>query len=186
MNHESPPQTATLGGGCFWCVEAVFQLVRGVRSVESGYAGGTAETANYKAVCSGNTHHAEVARISFDPAEIGYEDILQIFFASHDPTTLNRQGNDVGPQYRSVIFYHDDVQRELAEKVKATYAPQLWDQPIVTEITPLETFYPAELYHQNYYRNVGDRNPYCTYVITPKINKFKKQFSDRLLRGKTF
>ena len=180
MTNDAGLQTATLGGGCFWCVEAVFQLIRGVRSVTSGYAGGSAETANYQAVCSGMTDHAEVAQVQFDPAEITYEEILEVFFASHDPTTLNRQGNDVGPQYRSAIFYSDDDQRLTAEKVKSGYAADLWPDPVVTEISPLKAFYPAELYHQNYYRNVGDRNPYCTFVISPKVAKARKQFREKM------
>jgi methionine-S-sulfoxide reductase len=176
-------EIATLGGGCFWCVEAVFQLVQGVEKVESGYSGGTRETADYKAVCSGTTRHAEVVQVHFDPAVITYEEILQIFFATHDPTTLNRQGNDRGPQYRSVIFYHSGEQKAVAERVMQEFAPTLWDDPIVTELSPLDAFYGGEEYHQNYYRNVGDRNPYCSFVITPKVSKFRKQFADKLKGG---
>lgn len=170
-------QVATLGGGCFWCVETIFRSVRGVESSISGYSGGTKETADYKTVCSGSTDHAEVIQVTFDPSVIDYEQILKIFFTVHDPTTPNRQGNDVGPQYRSVIFYHDEAQREIAERMKAEYATQVWDDPIVTKIDPFDTFYEAEAYHQDYYNKVGDRNSYCTFVITPKVSKFRKHFS---------
>jgi len=173
-------ETVTLGGGCFWCVEAVFQLVEGVHQVRSGYSGGSEETADYKTVCSGTTRHAEVVNVVFDPQAISLKEILEIFFTTHDPTTLNRQGNDRGPQYRSVIFYRNEKQKTTAEQVKAEYAPQVWDDPIVTEITPFEAFYPAEDYHNNYYQNVGNRNPYCSFVITPKVSKFRKQFAHRL------
>lgn len=173
-------ETATLGGGCFWCVEAVYQEVEGVESVVSGYSGGTAETADYKTVCSGTTDHAEVIQLKFDPAVISYAEILEIFWSTHNPTTPNRQGNDVGPQYRSVIFYHSEEQRRVAEQSKAEVATGIWDDPIVTEISPFEAFYPAEDYHQDYYQNVGNRNPYCTFVITPKMKKFRKQFSGKL------
>lgn len=180
MENKTNTQLATLGGGCFWCTEAVFQEVQGVLSVASGYSGGSAETADYETVCSGTTRHAEVVQVGFDPQVISYEDILEIFWATHDPTTLNRQGNDAGPQYRSVIFCHNEAQREAAERSKAEVAPQIWDRPIVTEISPFEAFFPAEAHHQEYYRNVGNRNPYCTFVITPKVQKFRKNFKDRL------
>lgn len=173
-------ETATLGGGCFWCVEAVYQDLKGVHTVLSGYSGGSEETANYKAVSSGRTEHAEVIQIQFDPTIISYEDILEVFWNTHDPTTLNRQGNDVGPQYRSVIFYHSDAQKKIALESKKTRATALWDKPIVTAIAPFEAFYEAEDYHQNYYKTVGDRNPYCTYVITPKVEKMRKVFKDKL------
>ena len=173
-------QKATFGGGCFWCTEAVFQRVKGVESVVSGYAGGKAATANYRMVCSGTTKHAEVIQIIFDGEIISYKELLEIFFATHDPTTLNRQGNDRGPQYRSVVFYHDDNQKAEAQDAAANYATQIWSDPIVTEISPLEAFYPAEVDHHNYYNNVGNRNPYCSFVITPKVNKFRKQFADKL------
>ena len=176
-------QLATLGGGCFWCTEAVFQEVAGVRSVTSGYSGGSAETADYETVCSGTTRHAEVVQVAFDPKVISYEDILEIFWATHDPTTPNRQGNDVGPQYRSVIFYHDEEQKAIAERSRAEVAPKLWERPVVTEISPFESFYPAEDYHQEYYRNVGNRNPYCTFIITPKVQKFRKLFQEKLKSG---
>ncbi len=173
-------ETATLGGGCFWCVEAVYQDLNGVLSVVSGYSGGTAETANYKAVGSGRTDHAEVVQIMFDPKVVRFEEILEVFWTVHDPTTLNRQGNDVGPQYRSVVFYHNDEQKRIAQHSKKEVAPQLWDKPIVTEIAAFKAFYEAEDYHQNYYNLVGDRNPYCTFVITPKVEKFRKVFKDKL------
>jgi peptide-methionine (S)-S-oxide reductase len=173
-------ETATLGGGCFWCVEAVYQDLAGVLSVSSGYSGGSAETANYKAVGSGRTEHAEVIKIVFDPKVVGFEDILEVFWHVHDPTTLNRQGNDVGPQYRSVIFYHSEEQKRIALESKKKVATQLWDKPIVTEIVPFKAYYEAEDYHQDYYNTVGDRNPYCTAVITPKVQKFRKVFKDKL------
>lgn len=173
-------EVATIAGGCFWCVEAVYQDIKGVQSVVSGYSGGTKETANYKAVCSGTTAHAEAIQITFDPKVISFAEILEMFWASHDPTTLNRQGNDVGPQYRSAIFYHSDAQKEAAVKSKKEVATQIWDQPIVTEIVPFQGFYIAEDYHQDYYNTVGDRNPYCTIVITPKVQKIRKMFKDRL------
>ena len=173
-------EIATLGGGCFWCVEAIYQNIEGVYAVESGYSGGSAATANYKAVCSGATKHAEVAQVRFNPQVVSYNDILEIFFSTHDPTTLNRQGNDVGPQYRSVVFYHSEEQKKMAEKLKSDYAPKIWDKPIVTEIAPLENYFPAEDYHQNYYENVGNRNPYCTFVITPKVKKLQRLFGDKL------
>jgi len=174
-------ETITLGGGCFWCLEAVYQRVKGVEKVVSGYAGGTEETANYKAVCSGTTRHAEVVRVHFDPQTVSIEELLDVFWTIHDPTTPNRQGNDVGPQYRSVIFYENEKQQAVAEKSMQEVAPELWDAPIVTELEPLETFYPAEDYHQNYYNNVGGRNPYCSFVITPKVSKFRKKFADKLV-----
>lgn len=173
-------ETATLGGGCFWCVEAVFQEVKGVLSVTSGYAGGSSETADYKSVCSGSTDHAEVVQVRFDPKVISFEEILEIFWTTHDPTTPNRQGNDVGPQYRSVIFYHNDEQKRIAEQSKKEVAASIWEAPIVTEISPLPEFYPAEAYHQDYYAKVGSRNPYCTFVITPKVNKLRKKFAGKL------
>lgn len=171
-------EKATLGGGCFWCVEAVFQQVEGVQAVISGYAGGTTEKPTYQQVCSGNTGHAEVVQLAFDPSVISYREILDIFFRTHDPTTLNRQGADVGTQYRSAIFYHTPEQQAVAEQAKEA-AQSLWDDPIVTEIAPLDTFYEAEAYHQNYY-NDHSFQPYCMMVITPKVKKFKKQFPARL------
>lgn len=171
---------ATLGGGCFWCVEAVFELIEGVQSVMSGYSGGDQATADYKLVCSGTTKHAEVVQVHFDPKIITYREILEIFFATHDPTTPNRQGNDVGPQYRSVVFYHNDEQREIAEDVKAGYATEVWDDPIVTQIVPFEEFFQAEEYHHGYYEKVGGRNPYCSFVITPKVSKARKLFAHKM------
>lgn len=170
---------ATLGGGCFWCLEAVYQEVKGVHQVTSGYAGGAKENANYGAVCSGSTKHAEVVQVQYDPESLSYSDILDIFWTIHDPTTLNRQGNDRGPQYRSVIFYHDDAQKAEAERSMQEVAPTLWDDPIVTELSPLEAFFPAEASHQDYYQKVGNRNPYCTFIITPKVRKFRERFADK-------
>ncbi len=173
-------EMATLGGGCFWCTEAVYKDVEGVESIEPGYAGGTAETANYKDVCSKMTDHAEVVQVKFNPSIISFEEILEMFWTAHDPTTLNRQGNDVGPQYRSVIFYHSDEQRLMAEKSITEVANQLYDDPIVTEIAPFEAFYSAEGYHHDYYAKTGRRNPYCSIVIAPKVAKFRKKFAHRL------
>ncbi len=173
-------QKATLGAGCFWCIEAVFQELKGVSKVVSGYAGGHVENPTYNQVCSGTTGHAEVAEITFDNAVIGYEELLYVFWRTHDPTTLNRQGNDVGSQYRSVIFYHSEEQRAAAEKSKAeTEALDLWPHPIVTEIVPLQIFYAAEDYHQNYFALNGNQ-PYCRVVIDPKIRKFRKEFDKQL------
>lgn len=173
-------ETATLGGGCFWCLEAIYQQVKGVKEVVSGYAGGAVDNPSYQAVCSGTTGHAEVMQITFDPDVISYENILYLFWRIHDPTTLNRQGADVGTQYRSIILYHDDTQQEIAERSKMQAdASDLWSNPIVTEIAPLTTFYPAEEYHQNYYRN-NPRQPYCMMVIDPKVDKFKKSFQDMM------
>ena len=174
------PETATFGGGCFWCVEAVMQPLRGVRRVTSGYAGGHVENPTYREVCSGRTGHAEVAQVTFDPSEVSYRDLLHVFFATHDPTTLNRQGADVGTQYRSVVFYHDEAQREAAEAVIAELeAEGVFDRPIVTEVKPLEAFYPAEDYHQDYFRQ-NPQAPYCQAVIAPKVAKLRRQYLDRL------
>ncbi len=171
---------ATFGAGCFWCIEAVFQELTGVKKVISGYSGGTLKNPSYEQVCSGSTGHAEVAQISFDPDEISYEDLLYVFWRTHDPTTLNRQGNDVGTQYRSVIFYHDETQKRLAEESKTkTEAAKLWPQAIVTEIAPLGDFYPAEAYHQNFYR-LNPEQAYCRVIIDPKMQKFRKSFKERL------
>lgn len=173
-------EITTLGGGCFWCVEAVYQNVKGVQQVVSGYAGGTVEHPTYQQICTGNTGHAEVTQITFDPQTISFADLLYIFWRTHDPTTLNRQGADVGPQYRSVIFYHDEEQKTIAENSKReTDASGLWPAPIVTQIVPLTDFYKAETYHQNYYRQ-NPNQPYCRVVIDPKIRKFKKEFRERL------
>lgn len=173
-------EIATLGGGCFWCVEAIYQDLNGVHSVLPGYSGGTAETADYKTVCTGTTDHAEVIQIQFDPKVVSFAEILEIFWSTHNPTTLNRQGNDVGPQYRSVIFYHNEAQRAIAEQSITETAPQFWSGKIVTQVVPFEAFYEAEDYHQNYYKTVGNRNPYCTMVITPKVEKFRKAYKDKL------
>ena len=173
-------ETATLGAGCFWCVEAIFQSLKGVDSVVSGYAGGTVEHPTYQQVCGGNTGHAEAIQLTFDPEIISYEDVLYVFWRTHDPTTLNRQGHDVGTAYRSVIFYHDDTQNQIAETSReTTQASGLWPNPIITEITEFTNFYPAEGYHQNYYR-LNPQRPYCRAIIDPKMQKFKTDFQDRL------
>lgn len=172
--------TATLAAGCFWCVEAVFQELKGVLSVTSGYTGGKIKNPTYREVCSGLTGHAEACQIIFDPAVITYDELLEAFWSSHDPTTLNRQGADQGTQYRSAIFYHNEDQKKLAESYKAKLnAENAFDKPIVTEISPASVFYKAEDYHQNYYNENGDA-PYCTFVIAPKLEKFRKVFKDKL------
>ncbi|MBS1551114.1 MAG: peptide-methionine (S)-S-oxide reductase MsrA [Bacteroidetes bacterium] len=171
--------TAVFGAGCFWCVEAIFQRLKGVESIESGYSGGTVENPTYKQVCTGETGHAEVAKIIFDPSVISYEELLEVFWTTHDPTTLNRQGADVGTQYRSAVFYLNDEQKKKAEKSKNEVATQIWDGKIVTEITPLKKFYKAEDYHQDYYNQNSDQS-YCRFVINPKLEKFRKKFSDKL------
>lgn len=174
---------ATFGSGCFWCTEAVFQNVDGVEKVESGYSGGRVKNPTYKEVCSGLTGHAEVIQVTYDPAKVTYDELLEIFWKTHDPTTLNRQGADVGTQYRSVIFYHTDEQKTLAEEYKKKLDQSgAFDQPIVTEISPYTAFYKAEDYHQNYY-NLNGSAPYCTYVIQPKVEKFKKVFKDKLKKS---
>ena len=164
---------------CFWCVEAVFQALDGVLAVVSGYSGGAVEDPTYEQVCTGATGHAEVCQIRFDPAKVSYLDLLEVFWKTHDPTTLNRQGPDVGTQYRSVVFYHDDEQKTLAEQTKRKLdASGAWDRPIVTEISPLTKFYKAEQYHQDYYRR-NPRQPYCSAVNLPKIDKFRQAFSEK-------
>ena len=176
-------QTATLAGGCFWCLEAVFDEVKGVHGVESGYAGGHVPDPSYEDVCNGTTGHAEVVRITFDPSRIAYRDLLEVFFSIHDPTTLNRQGNDVGTQYRSAIFFHSPDQEAIARKVVAKLTQdKLFSRPIVTQIVPAAAFYKAEEEHQEYYQRIGGRNPYCSVVIDPKVAKFRKHFVDRLKR----
>jgi peptide-methionine (S)-S-oxide reductase len=177
---SSGRETAVLGGGCFWCTEAVFLELRGVRRVESGYAGGSVPNPSYEEVCTGNTGHAEVVRVEFDPTELGYRDLLRIFFTVHDPTTRNRQGADVGTQYRSIVLYSDDEQRRIAEEVvrEVTHS-KIWRKPIVTEIEPLTAFYPAEEYHRDYFRQNPERS-YCQLVIAPKVAKFRKKYTDRL------
>ena len=168
-------ETATLGGGCFWCVEAVYQRVEGVLSVKPGYAGGHVKNPTYKEICTGQTGHAEVAQIEFDPAQVTYEQILNVFWQAHDPTTLNRQGNDTGPQYRSVIFYHSDKQKQVAEKSKnGADESNYWSDPIVTQITLLDNYSDAEDYHHNYY-NDNPNQPYCVFIIKPKLDKLEKQ-----------
>ena len=170
---------ATFGAGCFWCVEAVFQDLKGVYLVESGYMGGHVDNPTYREVCGGRTGHAEVARITFDPEVISYETLLEVLWTTHDPTTLNRQGNDVGPQYRSAVFYHSDAQRTQAEESKANVATRIWSDPIVTEITEASKFYVAEDYHQNYF-NENPNAGYCRVIINPKVQKARKEFSHLL------
>jgi peptide-methionine (S)-S-oxide reductase len=173
-------QQATLAGGCFWCLEAVYVELRGVTKVVSGYSGGTVPNPSYQRVCTGSTGHAEVVRVTFDPAAVSYRELLEIFFTIHDPTTLNRQGADVGTQYRSAIFYHDEEQKHVAEEViKEITAAKIWSKPIVTQVVPLDTFYPAEDYHQDYFAN-NPRQPYCQVVVAPKVAKFRKQYYDKL------
>lgn len=178
-NEASSQEVATLGGGCFWCLEPLYEELTGVGQVVSGYAGGHVANPTYEQVCAKTTGHAEVIQVTFDPAVVSFREILEVFFTSHDPTTPNRQGNDVGPQYRSVILYHDEEQKRVAEEMIRDYAPQIWDKPIVTELVPLDTFYVAESYHQNYYRDNGFQ-PYCLFVIRPKVNKFRKQWQAKL------
>jgi peptide-methionine (S)-S-oxide reductase len=171
---------ATFGSGCFWCTEAIFERLKGVHSVVSGYAGGSVENPTYEEVCKGTTGHAEVTQITYDPGVITFDELLEVFWRTHDPTTLNRQGNDIGPQYRSVIFYHDDEQKQLAEKYKKELDKSgAWDKPIVTEISPLINFFEAEGYHQDYYENNPSQG-YCAFVIAPKVEKFEKVFKDKL------
>ncbi len=173
-------ESATLAGGCFWCLEAVFEQLKGVEKAEPGYSGGHMPHPTYEQVCTGTTGHAEVVQITFNPQEISFEDLLRVFFAIHDPTTLNRQGEDVGTQYRSAIFYHNAEQKATAERViHELEAARLWPDPIVTEITPFTAFYPAEDYHRRYFQLHPDQ-PYCRAVIAPKVAKFRKKFMDRL------
>lgn len=181
--NESTLDTATLAGGCFWCIEAVFQRLDGVTKVESGYTGGAVKNPTYKEVCNGTTGHAEVCNVTYDPSKVSFEDILYVFFSAHDPTTLNKQGNDVGTQYRSAIFYHNDKQKETA----AAYIAQLessktWPDPIVTEVSAFSVFYKAEDYHQDYYNQNGSQ-PYCAFVVRPKVEKFMQKFSNRVKEG---
>ena len=180
---EPKREIATLGGGCFWCLEAVFEQLRGVTKVESGYAGGATANPTYQQVCTGSTGHAEVVQVTFDPAVISYREILDVFFATHDPTTLNRQGPDAGPQYRSAIFYQSPEQKETAQRrIAELNAEGIWPAPIVTEVAPLKEFYKAEEYHQGYFRqNLGQG--YCRAVISPKVAKFRKQFAEKLMSG---
>ncbi|MFA5669709.1 MAG: peptide-methionine (S)-S-oxide reductase MsrA [Balneolaceae bacterium] len=176
MTTQNKLEEATFGAGCFWCVEAIYELVKGIEDVESGYSGGHLKNPTYDDVITGKTGHVEIARVIFDPSVITYNELLEIFWHSHDPTTLNRQGNDVGEQYRSVIFYHNEEQKAIAEaSLKKTDASKLWKDPIVTTIEPLENYYVAENYHQNYFKNNPNAG-YCSYVIAPKVAKFKKEF----------
>lgn len=173
-------EQATIGGGCFWCLEAAYEEINGVERVVSGYAGGHTPDPTYAQVCSGTTGHAEVVQLTYDPSRITYRDILDVFFTIHDPTTPNRQGADVGTQYRSAIFHHDEEQRRIAEEaMRAVEESDVWDAPIVTQLSPLDTFYPAEAYHQGYFGRNADQ-PYCQAVIAPKIAKLRKQHFDRL------
>jgi len=176
-------EVATLGGGCFWCTEAVFRELKGVIKVESGYSGGTVANPSYQQVCTGKTGHAEVAQITFDPQTISYKEILEIFFTVHDPTTLNRQGPDAGTQYRSVIFYHNNQQKVMAEQViKEITNAGIWDAPIVTQVEPLTAFYKAEDYHQQYFEN-NPGQPYCQIVIAPKVRKFREHYREKLIKA---
>ena len=177
---NSSTEVATLGGGCFWCIEAVFDRLEGVQKVESGYTGGKIENPSYKAICTGTTGHAEVVQITFDPSVVSFSDILQVFFASHDPTTLNKQGNDVGTQYRSAIFFANPTQKTVAEDYIAQLEKsKTWSKPVVTEISELGAFYKAEDYHQDYYEQNGSQ-PYCAFVVRPKVEKFMKEFGGRV------
>jgi peptide-methionine (S)-S-oxide reductase len=180
MSKEQSKELATLAGGCFWCLEAVYKELRGVERVVSGYAGGHVSNPTYREVCDGTTGHAEVVQITFDPALASYRELLEVFFTIHDPTTLNRQGGDVGTQYRSAVFYHSPEQRETAEQVMAEMAAaRVWDSTIVTEVVPLDKFYPAEDYHQDYFEK-NPTQPYCRAVVEPKVSKFRKLFLERL------
>ena len=177
---EKDLETATLGAGCFWCVEAVFDDLRGVEDVVSGYSGGHKENPTYQEVCSDTTGHAEVAQIKFDPSVLSFKELLQVFFTVHDPTTLNRQGGDIGESYRSAIFYHNDEQKRIAEEVIKEFTDEkVYDDPIVTEVKAFDKFWPAENYHQEYFLN-NPNQPYCTAVVAPKVAKFRKKFADRL------
>ena len=173
-------EVATLAGGCFWCLEAVYDQLRGVVSVESGYMGGKVDNPSYRAVCTGTTGHAEVIQIKYDPTQVSFQDLLDVFFVIHDPTTLNRQGNDVGTQYRSAIYYHTPEQKVVADKVIAALnAEHRWNSPIVTEVTPATKFYVAEDYHQEYFVN-NESQPYCQFVVAPKVAKFRKYYMEKL------
>ncbi len=173
-------EVATLGGGCFWCLEAVYQRMEGVKKIVSGYTDGTTKNPTYKEICTGTTGHAEVVQITFDPKIVSYAEILTVFWRIHDPTTLNRQGADVGTQYRSAIFYHNDTQRDIAQKsIQAVVETQLWDGKVTTQVKPLDVFYAAEDYHQNYY-NQNSEQGYCVAVVATKVEKFKKLFKEKL------
>ncbi len=178
--HNMNTKIATLGSGCFWCSEAIFSRLEGIENVEPGFSGGHLKNPSYKEVVTGETGHAEVAQITYNPDIISFSTLLEVFWKTHDPTTLNRQGGDVGTQYRSVIFFHDDEQESLAkEYMAALNSEKIWDNPIITEIAPFEKFYPAEDYHSDYYKN-NPTNSYCNFVVTPKVEKFEKVFKDRL------
>jgi len=178
-----PPETATLGGGCFWCLEAVYSEMQGVHLVESGYMGGHVPNPAYQDVCGGGTGHIEVVSLVFDPAVVSYRDILEVFFTIHDPTSRDRQGNDVGEQYRSIIFYYDNNQRAIAAGlIHELESQHVWPTPIVTELRPATTFYRAETYHQRYFRN-NPSQPYCAFVVAPKVRKFREKFAARMRRG---
>jgi peptide-methionine (S)-S-oxide reductase len=180
MSNSGEREVATLGGGCFWCLDAVYRQLRGVEKVVSGYAGGTVVNPSYREVCGGRTGHAEVVQITFDPMEISYRDLLDVFFTIHDPTTKDRQGADMGPQYRSIVVTHSDEQARVArEAITEITAEKVWDDPIVTEIVPLTTFYPAEAYHQDYFANNPDQG-YCQAVIAPKVSKFRRKFLEKM------
>jgi peptide-methionine (S)-S-oxide reductase len=182
VNHSVPSEVTTLAGGCFWCIEAVFQEVDGVKNVISGYTGGTTVNPTYQQVCTGETGHAEAVQVTFDPSKISYRETLEIFFSVHDPTTLNRQGADTGTQYRSAIFYHNEQQKAVAEElIGELNRAHLWEKPIVTQIAPLDTFYPAEDYHREYFA-LHPEQAYCQMVISPKVNKFRNQWAKRLKR----
>ena len=178
--NNDPKETATLGGGCFWCLEPLFRDLAGVEQVLVGYSGGTTPSPSYRDVCTGRTGHAEVVQITFDPNVISFRDILEVFFSVHDPTTPNRQGADIGPQYRSIILYHSEIQKEISEQtIQELGAANKWDAPIVTEIAPFNVFHKAEDYHQQYFKN-NPQQPYCRVVIEPKMMKFRKRYSSRL------
>ena len=180
ISSSGQTETATFGGGCFWCTEAIFKSLKGVEAVESGYSGGKVKNPTYKEICTGETGHAEVIQITFDPKVISFRELLEVFWETHDPTTLNRQGADVGTQYRSVVFYHSPQQKELTKKYKAELNKEnVFGKPVVTEITALEKFWPAEKYHQDYYENNSTQG-YCQFVIVPKLQKFRKVFKDKL------
>jgi peptide-methionine (S)-S-oxide reductase len=182
MSSDNHKEIATLAGGCFWCLEAVFDDLRGVEQVESGYSGGSRPNPSYYQVCTGTTGHAEVVQVTFDPQVTSFRELLEVFFTIHDPTTLNRQGADVGTQYRSAVFYHTPEQKEVAEQVIAELnAEKIWDAPIVTEVAPFTAFYPAEVEHQEYYQR-NQSQPYCRAVIAPKVSKFRKQYLEKLKR----
>ena len=179
---EQREEMATLGGGCFWCLEAVFAELRGVARVVSGYAGGDVPNPTYKAVCTGTTGHAEVVQVTYDPQAVSFAELLEVFFTIHDPTTLNRQGGDIGTQYRSAIFYHSPEQKEIAAQLIAQFdAERIWNAPIVTKVEPLTVFYSAEDYHQEYYQN-NQNQPYCRAVIAPKVSKFRQKYLEKLKR----